>query len=381
MSDFCVKCNSDTFFKVKQSCGKARAGYLCTDHGEIPTPVFMPVGTLATVKTLSPEEIATTGARIILGNAYHLYLRPGVDIIKKAGGLHRFQNWNGAMLTDSGGYQVFSLADLNKISDDGVKFQSHIDGSYHIFTPENVMELELGLGADIIMCLDVCSPYPCEQLKAALDNKRTVEWAGRCKSAFDKADPVYNWRRFLFGIVQGSTYPEIRKVSAEALIELDFPGYAVGGLSVGEPVSAFRELAESTVQHLPAEKPRYLMGTGTPQDLLYSIGMGYDMFDCVMPTRNARNGQLFTRSGKMNIRNEKFKNDFTPVDENCGCYSCRNFTRAYIRHLFVADEILGLRLTSIHNIYYYEESMREARKHIIEGDYYAWMKDWLKGYE
>jgi len=340
----------------------------------------MPVGTLASVKTLSPDDIEAAGAKIILGNAYHLYLRPGVDIIKQAGGLHRFQNWNGALLTDSGGFQVFSLASLNKITDEGVKFQSHIDGSYHFFTPENVIELQLGLGADLIMCLDVCSPYPCEQPRAAEDNRRTLEWARRCKTAFDQSDPVYPWRRFLFGIVQGSTYPEIRKISAETLIEMDFPGYAIGGLSVGEPVSAFRELAEFTLNLLPTDKPRYIMGTGTPEDLLESIGLGCDMFDCVLPTRNARNGQLFTSSGKMNLRNAQYADDFTPPEENCSCYTCRNFTRAYLRHLFVAEEILGLRLASIHNVHFYQDLMRQVREHILAGNYYLWKQNWLDRY-
>lgn len=340
----------------------------------------MPVGTLATVKTLSPDEIEACGAKIILGNAYHLYLRPGVEIVKQAGGLHRFQNWKGVILTDSGGFQVFSLAGLNKVSDEGVKFQSHIDGSYHVFTPENVMELEMGLGADIIMALDVCSPYPCEQGRAAEDNKRTLDWARRCKTAFIQANPVYNYRRFLFSIVQGSTYEEIRRLSAETLVEMDFPGYAVGGLSVGEPTSAFREMSDFTVNLLPEDKPRYLMGTGTPEDLLYSIGMGYDMFDCVMPTRNARNGQLFTHNGKLNIRNAAYAADFTTPDEECGCYTCRNFTRAYLRHLFHAEEILGLRLATIHNTYYFQETMQEARKHIITGDFYEWRGEWLRGY-
>ena len=380
MNEFCDNCGSGVFFKVKQTCGDARAGYLCTDHGEIPTPVFMPVGTLAAVKTLSTADLENAGAKIILGNAYHLYLRPGMEIIRDAGGLHRFQNWSGAMLTDSGGFQVFSLSGLNKVSDDGVKFQSHIDGSYHTFTPENVMDLELGLGADIIMCLDVCSPYPCEKERAAEDNKRTLDWARRCKEKFENTDHYHNYRRFPFAIVQGSTYEDLRRLSAESLVEMDFPGYAVGGLSVGEPTGAFRELSDFSVKLLPPDKPRYLMGTGTPQDLLYSVGMGYDMFDCVMPTRNARNGQLFTRNGKMNIRNAKFKRDFTPPDEECTCELCRNHTRAYLHHLFMAEEILGLRLASIHNTYYYQDTMKAAREHIRKGDFYEWREQWLGNY-
>ena len=380
MNEFCDNCGPGVFFKVKETCGDARTGYLCTDHGEIPTPVFMPVGTLATVKSLSTGDLENAGAKIILGNAYHLYLRPGMDIVREAGGLHRFQNWTGAMLTDSGGFQVFSLSGLNKVTDEGVKFQSHIDGSYHTFTPENVMDLELGLGADIIMCLDVCSPYPCEKERAFEDNKRTMDWARRCKEKFGHTDHYHDYRRFLFPIVQGSTYEDLRRISAETLVEMDFPGYAVGGLSVGEPTGAFRELSDFSVKLLPKDKPRYLMGTGTPQDLLYSVGMGYDMFDCVMPTRNARNGQLFTRNGKMNIRNAKFKRDFGPPDEECSCELCRNHSRAYLHHLFIAEEILGLRLASVHNTHYYQDTMRGAREHITAGDFYEWRGEWLRNY-
>ena len=368
------------FFEIEGTFGSARAGTLHTDHGDVPTPVFMPVGTQATVKTLSTDDIEATGAKIILGNAYHLYLRPGVEVVKEAGGLHKFMNWRGAALTDSGGYQVFSLADLNKVMDEGVKFQSHIDGSYHFFTPESVIDIELGLGADIIMCLDVCSPYPCERGRAAEDNRRTVDWARRCREHFQSADPVYDYRRYLFPVVQGSTYTEIRTSSAGALVEMDFPGYAVGGLSVGEPVAAFRELAEFTVKLLPEEKPRYLMGTGTPQDLLFSIGMGYDMFDCVMPTRNARNGQLFTSGGKRNIRNAGYSSDFAPPDAECECYTCQNFSRAYLHHLFMAEEILGLRLASIHNTHFFQAMMRRAREYILGGDFFEWRGEFLRNY-
>ncbi len=368
------------FFRVDGVCGSARAGTLSTDHGEVPTPVFMPVGTQATVKTLSHDDLEAAGAKLILGNAYHLYLRPGVEVVKQAGGLHRFMNWRGAMLTDSGGYQVFSLAGLNKVTDEGVRFQSHIDGSYHFFTPESVIDIELGLGADIIMCLDVCSPYPCDPGQAAEDNRRTIDWARRCLNHFKNADKVYDYQRFLFPVVQGSTYSEIRTVSAAALVEMDFPGYAVGGLSVGEPAAAFRELAEFSVKLLPEERPRYLMGTGTPEDLLYSVGMGYDMFDCVLPTRNARNGQLFTHGGKVNLRNAGHSTDYSPPDPDCSCYTCQNFTRAYLHHLFIAEEILGLRLASIHNTYYFQEMMRLAREHIVKGDFFEWRGDFLRDY-
>ena len=368
------------FFQVDKRCGEARAGRLHTEHGEIPTPVFMPVGTQATVKTLSPEDLNQAGVHIILGNAYHLYLRPGVDVVRQAGGLHRFMNWGGAVLTDSGGYQVFSLAELNKVSDEGVEFQSHIDGSYHFFTPEKVVEIELYLGGDIIMCLDVCSPYPCDMRRASEDNRRTLDWAARCKKCFETTDLIHEYERFLLPVVQGSTYEEIRRNSAERLTEMDFPGYAVGGLSVGEPVSAFRELADFSVRLLPEGKPRYLMGTGTPEDLLYSIGIGYDMFDCVMPTRNARNGQFFTATGKLNIRNGCHKTDFSSPDGKCGCYTCRNFSRAYLHHLFLAEEILGLRLASIHNTFFFQKIMGEAREHIITGDFYEWRADFLQFY-
>ena len=369
------------FFKVEARAGSARAGILRTEHGEILTPVFMPVGTSAAVKTLSPEDLEAAGASIILGNAYHLYLRPGAEVVKSAGGIHKFMNWNGSALTDSGGYQVFSLGDLNEVNDEGVRFQSHIDGSYHYFTPEKVIEIELKLGADIIMCLDVCSPYPCEPVRAEEDNRRTLDWAKRCREHFISANPVYEYPRHLFPVMQGSTYESIRRRSAEGLVEMDFPGYAVGGLSVGEPVSAFRELAEFSVSLLPQDKPRYLMGTGTPQDLLYSVGMGYDMFDCVMPTRNARNGQLFTHKGKLNIRNAGYTADFDSPDGECECYTCRNFSRAYLHHLFMAEEILGLRLASIHNTHFFQEMMREAREQILSGDFYLWREDFLKYYE
>jgi queuine tRNA-ribosyltransferase len=368
------------FFEIKAKDREARAGIIHTDHGDILSPVFMPVGTQATVKTLSPDDLYQTGAEIILGNTYHLYLRPGVNIIRKAGGLHRFMNWKGAVLTDSGGYQIFSLAELNKVTDEGVKFQSHIDGSHHFFTPETVVDIEWALGADIIMCLDVCSPYPCELGRAVEDNRRTMEWAKRCLKQFSQTNQIHDYRRFLFPVMQGSTYREIRRISAEALMKLDFPGYAVGGLSVGEPVSAFREMAEFSVGLLPQDKPRYLMGTGTPEDILYSIEMGYDMFDCVMPTRNARNGQLFTHYGKLNVRNAEYAEDFSPPDDKCACFTCRNFTRAYMRHLFQAEEILGLRLASLHNVYFYQEMMREAREHISTGDFGEWRNLFLENY-
>jgi len=368
------------FFEIESDCGKARAGYLNTDHGRIATPVFMPVGTQATVKTLSPEDLTEAGANIILGNAYHLYLRPGVEIVKQAGGLHRFMNWERAILTDSGGYQVFSLAGLNKVNDKGVRFQSHIDGSYHFFTPESVMEIELGLGADIIMCLDVCSPYPCDPHRAAEDNMKTLDWAHRCKKYFNSADKIHDYRRFLFPVVQGSTYEQIRRISAEKLVEMDFEGFAVGGLSVGEPTEAFYEMAEFSIGLLPHNRPHYLMGTGTPQDLLHCVGLGYDMFDCVLPTRNARNGQLFTHSGKLNLRNSRFKTEFLPPDSECDCYTCKNFSLAYLHHLFISEEILALRLASIHNTFFFQDMMRQARKHIIQGDFYQWKNDFLSDY-
>jgi len=356
----------------------ARAGLIYTDHGVIETPVFMPVGTQGTVKAVEQRELIEIGARIILGNTYHLYLRPGIDIIYKAGWLHKFISWDRGILTDSGGFQIFSLAQFRKISKDGVKFQSHIDGSYHFFTPESVVEIQRILGSDIMMCLDECTPYPCDYDYAFKSNQLTIEWAKRAREKFDNTEPLYGHSQAIFGIVQGSIYPEIRAKSVEELLKLEFDGYAIGGLAVGEPVEIMYQITEFTASLLPQNKPRYLMGVGTPENILESISRGIDMFDCVIPTRNGRNATLYTRNGKFSIKNAIYKEDFTPVDPECNCYTCRNFTKAYLRHLFNADEILALQLASIHNLAFYIWLVGEARKHIVQGDFLEWKEIMLQ---
>jgi queuine tRNA-ribosyltransferase len=352
--------------------GKARAGLLETDHGPVETPIYMPVGTQGTVKAMEQRELIELGAQIILGNTYHLYLRPGMDILQQAGGLHRFMNWERPILTDSGGFQVFSLTDLRDIDDDGVTFRSHLDGSTHVFTPESVIQIERQLGSDIMMVFDECTPYPCEFEYARKSNEMTIRWAERCKIAAENQPSLYGHAQALFGIVQGSVYPEIREMSARALTQLDFNGYAIGGLAVGEPVEEMYKMTEWSEQFLPVDKPRYLMGVGTPKNIIESIERGVDMFDCVIPTRNGRNGMLWTHEGTMNIRNAQYKTDFTPVDAECGCYTCRTFTRSYLRHLFTAKEILALQLASIHNLSHFLWITREARKAIIEKRYAEW---------
>ncbi len=342
---------------------KARAGRFVTLHGAVETPVFMPVGTQATVKAVSPEELAAAGARIILGNTYHLYLRPGCQVIEPFGGLHDFMHWDGPILTDSGGFQVFSLAKLSKISEEGYAFQSHIDGSRHMLSPEKAVAVQGSLNSDILMCLDQCISYPAtwQQAKEALE--LTTRWAGRCRDAWQAHTDQEN---SLFGIVQGGMYGDLRTRSAEELAELDFPGYAVGGLSVGEPKALMLEMAAHTLPLLPADKPKYIMGVGTPEDLVELTALGADMFDCVMPTRNARNGQLFTSRGTLNISNAVHRQDTGPIDEACNCYTCRNFSRAYLRHLYTAREILAYRLNTIHNLTYYLTLVRQMRMAIME---------------
>jgi queuine tRNA-ribosyltransferase len=352
--------------------GKARAGLLETDHGMVETPIYMPVGTQATVKATEQRELLELGSQIILGNTYHLYLRPGMEVIQKAGGLHQFMNWQKPILTDSGGFQVFSLTDLRKIDEHGVTFKSHVDGSEHRFTPESVITTERQLGSDIMMVFDECTPYPCEFEYARKSNEMTVRWAELCKEAAAKQPVLYGHSQALFGIVQGSVYPEIREMSANALAKLDFDGYAIGGLAVGEPLDDMYRITEFTEQFLPKEKPRYLMGIGLPENIIESIDRGIDMFDCVIPTRNGRNGMLFTRNGTINIRNAQYKMDFTPIDAECGCYTCKTFTRSYLRHLFVTKEILALQLASIHNLSLFLWVSREARKAILEKRFKEW---------
>jgi len=359
---------------------RARAGLLFSSHGAVKTPVFMPVGTQGTVKTVSPREIKETGVQIILSNTYHLFLRPGDDLIKKAGGLHEFTGWQYPILTDSGGYQVFSLTDLANVTDDGVDFQSHIDGSKHMFTPERVVDIQRNLGSDIMMVLDQCSPYPCTYESALKANNRTMNWADLCKKQYIKtSDPSVNFQS-LFGIVQGSTYEHIRRISAEYIVDLGFNGYAIGGLAVGEPRSALLEITELCTELLPVDFPRYLMGIGKPEDIIEAIGLGVDMFDCVIPTRNGRNGTLYTNKGKLLVKNRSFESDFKPVDEECQCYTCTNFSRAYLKHLFHAGEILGMKLATIHNLHFYMDLVRKARNAILNGQFNEWKNIFLNEY-
>ncbi len=357
---------------------KARAGKLSTFHGDIDTPVFMPVGTQGTVKAVTQKVLsADINAEIILANTYHLYLRPGTDILEKAGGLHNFMNWNRAILTDSGGFQVYSLAALRKLKPEGVEFRSHIDGSKHLFTPEKVVNIQRSIGSDIMMLFDECTPYPCEYKYAAKSVQLTSDWAVLNKEAFMSTQPLYDYPQYQFGIVQGSVYKDLREKSALDLGSLDFDGYAIGGLAVGEPAETMYEMVEFTEQFLPLEKPRYLMGVGRPENILEAIERGIDMFDCVMPTRNARNAYLFTSEGIVSMRNNGFKDDFSPVDKNCSCYTCSNFTKAYLRHLFIAKEILALELATIHNLTFYKNLVTTAREKILNNEFGQWKQEVL----
>ncbi len=344
----------------RQSCG--RLGIITTARGPIHTPVFMPVGTQATVKALTPEEVSgLIGAEVILCNTYHLYLRPGYDVIERLGGLHRFMNWKRPILTDSGGFQVYSLSALRNISDAGVEFQSHIDGSTHFLTPERIIEIQRALGADIIMCLDECISYPASREQAAAAAERTTAWAARCKQT-PRGDG-----QALFGIVQGGMFTELRKKSAYDLQQIGFDGYAIGGLSVGESTAMMLDIVEYTVSLLPEDQPRYVMGVGTPADIVECVARGIDMFDCVLPTRNARNGMLFTHSGKIAIKNAQYRDDGRPLDEQCSCYTCRNYSRAYLRHLYMAREILSYRLNTLHNLCYFSKLLEDLRTALRDG--------------
>lgn len=365
-------------FELITQDGKARAGLLATDHGSVETPTFMPVGTQGSVKAIENRELEEIGAQIILGNTYHLYLRPGMEIIEQAGGLHQFIGWQKPILTDSGGYQIFSLSDLRRVEEEGVTFRSHIDGSTHLFTPESVIQMERRLGSDIMMVLDECAPYPCDFGYAKRSNDLTVRWAERCRNAFEKQPSRYDHSQMIFGILQGGVFREIREMSAQALVSLDFDGYALGGLAVGEPIEQMYEIIDYTEQFLPSSKPRYLMGVGTPENILESIDRGMDMFDCVLPTRNGRNAMIFTKHGALNIKNAEFKADFTPIDASCDCYACHTFSRAYIRHLFQVKEILGLQLATIHNLSFYLWLVKEARLAILEERYQIWKKEILQ---
>lgn len=347
----------------KCSHSRARAGVFNTRHGTVNTPVFMPVGTLGTVKALSPEDLMTCGAQILLGNTYHLYLRPGCEVIDRFSGLHRFMGWERPILTDSGGFQIFSLAKLTAVDDAGATFQSHIDGSRHLLSPERSADIQACLDSDIMMCLDQCIPYPADKTAASDALDRTIQWANRCRNHWLNR---HGGKNNLFGIVQGGMYPDLRRRSVEELLQVDFPGYAVGGLSVGEPKDLMFEMADVSLQALPEQKPRYVMGVGTPGDIVELVALGADMFDCVLPTRNARNGQFFTRTGTLNICNAKYRLDRHPLDEQCNCYTCRNFSRAYLRHLYMAKELLAYRLNTLHNVYYYLDLARQIREAILE---------------
>jgi queuine tRNA-ribosyltransferase len=358
---------------ITDAKSKARAGILKTDHGDIETPIFMPVGTAGSVKAVHQRELMyDIKAQIILGNTYHLYLRPGLEVIEKAGGLHKFNGWSKPLLTDSGGYQVFSLAENRKITEEGAVFKSHIDGSSHLFSPEGVMDIQRIIGADIIMAFDECPPYPCDYAYAKKSMELTHRWLKRCIDRFDNTEGKYGYSQALFPIVQGSVFPELRKLSAEFVASCDREGNAIGGLSVGEPVEDMYAMTDMVTDILPKDKPRYLMGVGTPANILESIALGVDMFDCVMPTRNARNGMLFTSEGIINIRNEKWKDDFSPIDPHINSYVSSFYSKAYLRHLTVSKEILAAQIASIHNLSFYLWLVGQAREHILNGDFSVW---------
>jgi len=357
----------------------ARAGILHTAHGDIHTPVFMPVGTAGSVKAVHQRELEhDIQAEIILGNTYHLYLRPGIDLLEKAGGLHKFNGWKKPILTDSGGYQVYSLSENRKIHDEGVTFKSHIDGSKHVFTPESVMDIQRSIGADIIMAFDECTPYPCEYSYAKKSLKITHQWLERCVNRINTTEPRFGHEQALFPIVQGSVYKDLREQSAEFIASQNQHGNAIGGLSVGEPHDMMYEMTDVVCKILPADKPRYLMGVGTPENILECIALGIDMFDCVMPTRNARNGMLFTTQGIVNIRNEKWKDDLSPLDETLGGYASTFYSKAYLRHLIISKEILGAQIASIHNLTFYRWLVKEARRQILSGTFAAWKNAMVK---
>lgn len=364
---------------AQDNSSKARAGEIQTGHGNIRTPIFMPVGTAGSVKAVTQEQLENDiHAQIILGNTYHLFLRPGTEVLEKAGGLHRFSGWHHPVLTDSGGYQVFSLSGTRKIKEEGVTFQSHIDGSKHLFSPEKVMDIQRSIGADIIMAFDECTPYPCERHYARESMEMTHRWLDRCIRRLNETDALYGYEQALFPIVQGSTFKDLRKQSSEVISSKGCGGNAIGGLSVGEPEEMMYEMTDLVCHILPIDKPRYLMGVGTPWNVLESIALGIDMFDCVMPTRNGRNGMLFTSKGVINIRNKKWAEDFSPIDKENSCFASRNYSKAYLRHLFVAKEILALQLASLHNLSFYLNLVKQAREHILQGDFTDWKNKMTK---
>jgi len=365
--------------EARDAFSKARAGTVTTAHGEIQTPIFMPVGTAGTVKAVHQRELKDDiKAQIILGNTYHLYLRPGLDILEKAGGLHKFMGWNGPILTDSGGYQVYSLSKVNKIKEEGVTFSSHIDGSKHLFTPENAMDIQRTIGADIIMAFDECTPYPCDYRYAARSIQMTHRWLKRCCDRVDSTEPKYGYEQTLFPIVQGSVYKDLRKKSAEFIASMDRAGNAIGGLSVGEPAEEMYGMTEVVCDILPEDKPRYLMGVGTPINILENIALGIDMFDCVMPTRNARNGMLFTKNGIINIGNKKWADDLSPIEPDSDLYADQVYSKAYLRHLMHSKEMLGAQIATLHNLNFYLWLVKEARERIINGTFYEWKNKMVK---
>ncbi len=365
-------------FTLEATDSAARAGTLQTRRGPVQTPVFMPVGTQATVKAMTPEELREVGAQIILGNTYHLHVRPGEKLISRLGGLHRFMNWDGPILTDSGGFQVFSLAKLRKISEEGVRFQNHLDGTPTFIGPETSMEIQRDLGSDIVMLFDECPPHPCAHEAADKSLELTLRWARRCKDWW--AAQPQETRPLLFGITQGSSYPDLREKSARALVDIGFDGYAIGGVSVGEPETEMFCAVESAIPFLPLDHARYAMGLGTPPQIIEMIARGVDMFDCVLPTRLARNGTAFTAGGTINLKNAPYAEDSSPIEKDCRCYACKNFTRAYLRHLVKAEEILGLRLISIHNLHFYIGLARNAREHILAGTFQDFREDFVANY-
>ena len=367
-------------FELQHTSDGARAGVLRTDHGEALTPVFMPVGTQGAVKAMTPHMLREIGARVILANTYHLVVRPGSDLIAGLGGLHRFMGWQGPILTDSGGFQILSLADLRKVSHEGISFRSHVDGALHLFTPESAVEHQAALGADFIMSFDYCTGYPCERKDAEKAVELTSIWARRGRTVYGARFEMNGYERALFGIIQGSVYADLRDRSLADILALDFPGYAIGGLSVGEEQPRTWEIAARTAAALPADRPRYLMGMGTPPDLVEGVARGIDMFDCVMPTRNARNGTVFTARGKLVLKNAVHAKDPAPIDEECACYTCRNFSRSYLRHLFNAREILGPVLATYHSLYYYCQLMREMRAAIERGEFSRWRAGFIDRY-
>lgn len=380
-------------YRLLKTSHSARRGVLKTAHGEIQTPFFMTIGTVGAIKGLIPVEVGDLGGQVILSNTYHLHLRPGEDLVKEAGGLHKFMNWDGPILTDSGGYQVFSLAKIRKLKEEGVEFRSHLNGEKIFLTPEKAIEIQMKLGSDIMMCLDECPPYPAERKYVENSLGLTTRWARRCKDYFSRsqelglkskktAEPLFpNSDQLLFGIVQGGMYPDLRKESAERLVEIGFDGYALGGLSVGEPNEMMYEVLNSSVSILPEDKPRYLMGVGTPQDIFEAVERGVDMFDCVLPTRNARHGHLYTSQGIVRIKKEQYKKDFSPLDPNCDCYTCKNFSRAYLRHLYHAGEVLSLRLNTLHNVAFYLNMMKQIRQSIEEDRFAEFKKEFLAPYQ